>query len=83
MAHQVDDILRTFHRIRADGDDEILKTILCHADDQNGGNTGSSALRISAIFVILVVSSTMTAFPIVARNQPRWRIPRFVYLFSR
>lgn len=85
MAHPVDAVPRPFHRTRADGgsDNDILKSILCHADDDKAGNQVSPGVRISAIFVILVVSTSMTAFPIVARNQPRWRIPRFVYLFSR
>lgn len=85
MARPVDAIPWPFHRTRADGgsDNDILKSILCHADDDEASNRVSPGVRISAIFVILVVSTSMTAFPIIARNQPRWRIPRFVYLFSR
>lgn len=85
MARPVDAVLRPFHPTRADGgnDNDILKSILCHVDDDKAGNRVNSGVRISAIFVILVVSTSMTAFPIIARNQPRWRIPRFVYLFSR
>lgn len=85
MARPVDAIPRPFHGSRADGgsDNDILKSILCHADDDKASNRVSPGVRISAIFVILVVSTSMTAFPIIARNQPRWRISRFVYLFSR
>lgn len=85
MARHVDAVLRPFHPTRADGgnDNDILKSILCHADDDKAGNRVNPGVRISAIFVILVVSTSMTAFPIIARNQPSWRIPRFVYLFSR
>ncbi|KAK1829715.1 Zinc/iron permease [Podospora conica] len=85
MAHHPDAAARPFHRARADGDSstDILKDILCHIDDDKGGKRVSPQVRISAIFVILFVSTSLTAFPIIARNQPRWRIPRFVYLFSR
>lgn len=37
----------------------------------------------SAIFVILVVSSAATFFPVVAQRMPRLRIPLFVYLFAK
>ncbi|KAL5348032.1 hypothetical protein ACLOAV_006512 [Pseudogymnoascus australis] len=39
--------------------------------------------RISALFVILAVSSAATFFPVIATRVPRLRIPVYVYLFAR
>lgn len=44
--------------------------------------TGTGA-RVSAIFVILVVSSAATFFPVLAARVRWMRIPIHVYLFAR
>lgn len=52
---------------------------------QNGGNeyNGNLGARISALFVILIVSTAVTFFPVVAKRVPRLHIPLYVYLFAR
>ena len=39
--------------------------------------------RISALFVILVVSSSATFFPVLAARVRWFRVPLYVYLFAR
>lgn len=46
----------------------------------NGHATG---VRISALFVILVVSTSLTFFPVLAARVRWCRIPLYVYLFAR
>lgn len=50
-----------------------------------GGNdyNGQLGARVSAIFVILVVSTAVTFFPVLASRMPSLRIPLGVYLFAR
>lgn len=50
-----------------------------------GGNdyNGKLGARISALFVILVVSTAVTFFPVLAARIPSLRIPTAVYLFAR
>ncbi|SCU77308.1 LAME_0A00606g1_1 [Lachancea meyersii CBS 8951] len=50
-----------------------------------GGNaySGSLGARISSIFVILVVSTLCTLFPVVASRVKWLKVPRYVYLFAR
>jgi zinc transporter 1/2/3 len=57
--------------------------IICYfglGENEYNGNVGA---RISAIFVILVVSTTVTFIPVVAARVPKFRIPVYVYLFAR
>ena len=44
---------------------------------------GRLGVRISALFVILIVSSAATVFPVLATRVRRLRIPLYVYLFAR
>ena len=46
-------------------------------------NTSQLGARISSIFVIGIISSLATFFPVVARRVPRLHIPLYVYLFAR
>ncbi|CAK7212956.1 hypothetical protein SBRCBS47491_001639 [Sporothrix bragantina] len=57
-----------------------IQCFLTEAGNQYGGKLGE---RVGALFVILVVSTAVTFFPVVARRVPRLRIPLYVYLFAR
>lgn len=50
------------------------------SENEYDGHTG---VRISALFVILVVSSLATFFPVVASRVKSLRIPLYGYLFAR
>lgn len=41
------------------------------------------AARISAIFVILILATCATMFPVLATRSERYRIPRYAYLLAR
>lgn len=59
---------------------------ICYIQGINGdGNEydGHVGVRVSALFVILVVSSAATFFPVIARRVKWMRIPLYVYLFAR
>jgi len=43
----------------------------------------SQGVRISALFVIMVVSSAATFFPVLAVRVRWMRVPIYVYLFAR
>ena len=53
---------------------------LAASDNEYNGRLGA---RISALFVIMIVSTFATFFPVVAKRVPRLRINRYVYLFAR
>ena len=57
--------------------------IICYLNNEGNDYNGQLGARISAIFVILVVSSAATFFPVVAQRVPSLRIPLFVYLFAK
>ncbi|EHK22050.1 uncharacterized protein TRIVIDRAFT_191752 [Trichoderma virens Gv29-8] len=52
---------------------------------QLGGNEYNGKLggRISSIFVIFVVSTSVTLFPVLASRKPSWRIPAGLYIAAR
>src|SRR5437868_14501723 len=49
---------------------------------QNEYNGGLGS-RVSALFVILFVSTACTLFPVVTKKSKRFKIPLYVYLFAR
>lgn len=57
--------------------------IICYLNHDDNDYNGQLGARVSAIFVIGVVSSAATFFPVVAQRMPRLRIPLFVYLFAK
>jgi len=57
--------------------------IVCYLDAEGNEYDGRLGARISAIFVIFVVSSAATFFPVIAKRTPRLRIPLYVYLFAK
>jgi zinc transporter 1/2/3 len=67
-----------------DAGDDLQTQITCYltqtGNEYGGDNLG---IRIGSIFVIGVVSTFVTFFPVVAARIPRLRIPLYVYLFAR
>lgn len=57
--------------------------IVCYINAASNEYNGQLGARISAIFVIGIVSSIATFFPVVAQRAPRLRIPLYVYLFAK
>ncbi|CAR28359.1 hypothetical protein ZYGR_0R00930 [Zygosaccharomyces rouxii] len=49
-------------------------------ENEYNGNLGA---RISSIFVILVTSSALTLFPLIAKKVSWLRVHKYVYLFAR
>ena len=59
------------------------KDVICALTLGENEYNGRLGVRISALFVILIVSSFCTFFPVVA-SRVRWaRINIYVYLFAR
>lgn len=57
--------------------------IICYLNSAGNEYDGRLGARVSAIFVILVISSAATFFPVLAKRAPRLRIPLYVYLFAK
>jgi zinc transporter 1/2/3 len=61
-------------------DPAAITCFLAQGENEYDGRLGA---RISALFVILVVSSAATFFPVVAARVKWLRINIYVYLFAR
>ncbi|KAJ5593322.1 Zinc/iron permease fungal/plant [Penicillium hordei] len=57
--------------------------IVCYINAGSNEYNGQLGARVSAIFVIMIVSSAATFFPVLAQRVPRLRIPIYVYLFAK
>lgn len=57
--------------------------VVCFLSLGNNKYNGGLGARISALFVILIVSTAATFFPVTATRIPRLKIPVYVYLFAR
>lgn len=58
-------------------------SIICYLQSAQNEYDGGLGARVSALFVILIVSTAATLFPVLATKVPRLRIPVYVYLFAR
>ena len=58
-------------------------TVVCFIEAGANEYNGHLGARISALFVILIVSTVVTFFPVVAARVKWFRIPIYVYLFAR
>ncbi|KAL7903047.1 Zinc/iron permease [Trichoderma sp. SZMC 28014] len=72
-----------FNPQSVDLDTADQRDIICYLN--RGGNeyNGRLGVRISALFVIMTVSTAVTFFPVLATRVRRLRIPLYVYLFAR
>jgi zinc transporter 1/2/3 len=59
------------------------RDVICALAASGNDYNGQLGARISALFVILIVSSCATFFPVIAKRVPRLHIPLYVYLFAR
>jgi hypothetical protein len=57
--------------------------VTCYLTLGQNQYSGGLGARISALFVILIVSTAATFFPVLASKMPRLRIPLYVYMFAR
>ncbi|KNG48838.1 Fe2+/Zn2+ regulated transporter [Stemphylium lycopersici] len=57
--------------------------IVCYFSISSNEYNGLLSLRISSIFVIGLVSTLVTCFPVIARRKPSWKIPLGLYTFAR
>jgi hypothetical protein len=57
--------------------------VICYLTLGQNQYSGGLGVRISALFVILIVSTAATFFPVLAATKPSLRIPVYVYLFAR
>ncbi|KAI1052547.1 hypothetical protein LB507_009851 [Fusarium sp. FIESC RH6] len=64
-------------------DDTDARDVICYLNASKNDYDGHIGVRISALFVILVVSTAVTFFPVLATRIRRLRIPLYVYLFAR
>ncbi|KAL9070114.1 MAG: hypothetical protein Q9161_005065 [Pseudevernia consocians] len=58
---------------------DVVCAIAASANEYNG----QLGARISALFVIMAVSTCATFFPVIAKRVPKVHIPLYVYLFAR
>ena len=59
------------------------RDVICALNAADNEYNGQLGARISALFVIMIVSTCATFFPVIAKRIPRLRIPIYVYLFAR
>lgn len=57
--------------------------IICFLNAGENEYNGRLGVRIAALFVILIVSTLCTVFPVAARRAPGLKIPSYIYLFAR
>lgn len=62
---------------------EKLRAVTCYISQSGNEYNGDIGVRVSALFVILIVSSIVTFFPVAATRVKRLHIPLYVYLFAR
>lgn len=73
----------TFDPNNVDLDTADPTEIACYLGLGQNEYNGALGARISALFVILIVSTAATFFPVIAARVPKLRIPIYVYLFAR
>ena len=57
--------------------------LYCYLQSASNDYDGGLGVRIAALFVILIVSSAVTFFPVMATRSSRIKVPLYVYLFAR
>ena len=64
-------------------DDADPTEIICYLNQGGNDYNGQLGARVSAIFVILLVSSAATFFPVLAARVKWLKVNIYVYLFAR
>lgn len=62
---------------------DLIRDVICYLNAGENEYNGGIGARISAIFVILVVASACTFFPVIATRSKKVKIPLYFYLFAR
>lgn len=57
--------------------------VICYLNAGGNDYNGHLGARVSAVFVVLFVSTAATIFPVLATRVRRLKIPLYVYLFAR
>ncbi|MCJ1482078.1 high-affinity Zn(2+) transporter zrt1 [Schaereria dolodes] len=73
----------TFDANNVDLDTADPTQVICYLANSGNDYDGRLGARISALFVILIVSTAVTFFPVVAKRVRWLKIPLYVYLFAR
>ncbi|KAH6887465.1 Zinc/iron permease [Thelonectria olida] len=73
----------SFNPQSVDLDTADPRDIICYLNAGGNEYDGRLGARVSALFVILIVSTATTFFPVVATRVRRLRVPLYVYLFAR
>lgn len=61
----------------------LMQQVVCYLDAGGNEYNGSLGAHVSAVFVVLVVSTSVTFFPVLATRVKKLRIPLYPYLFAR
>lgn len=61
----------------------LTSDVICYLQAGENEYDGPIGVRISSVFVVLVVSSAVTFFPVLATRVKKLNIPIYVYLFAR
>jgi zinc transporter 1/2/3 len=64
-------------------DEGLLRDVVCFLNAEDKPEPSHLGIRVSALFVILVVSTAVTFFPVLATRSKRFRVPLYFYLFAR
>ncbi|EHK42323.1 hypothetical protein TRIATDRAFT_147496 [Trichoderma atroviride IMI 206040] len=72
-----------FNPQAVDLDSADPRDIICYLNAGGNEYNGRLGVRVSALFVIMIVSTAVTFFPVLATRVRRLRIPLYVYLFAR
>ncbi|KAK4624267.1 Zinc-regulated transporter 1 [Fulvia fulva] len=63
---------------------DLVREVVCYIESGEAPYDGTrDGARISAIFVVLILSSAVTFFPVMATKMKSLRIPLYAYLFAR
>ncbi|KAE8353452.1 Zinc/iron permease [Aspergillus coremiiformis] len=73
----------SFNASSVDLDTADATEVICYLKASQNDYDGRLGQRVSSIFVILIVSTVVTFFPVIAKRVPRLHVPLYVYLFAR
>lgn len=73
----------TFNAQNVNLDTANPATVVCYLQSSSNEYNGQLGARISALFVILIISSAVTFFPVLATRSTKIKVPLYVYLFAR
>lgn len=72
-----------FNASAVDLDSADPRDVICYLNAGSNEYDGQLGARVAALFVILIISTAVTFFPVVAKRVRKLRIPLYVYLFAR